>query len=92
MATMWMSLACVALMVGLVLPRVRWDRAHHYTCAEVLGPHPTMGSWQTIPPHWSVAAGQIVVRKKGEQFWQDFSVWDEEHRLVCDAQGKDVPR
>jgi hypothetical protein len=64
-----------------------------YTCAEILGAHPVAGSWELLPPGYSVVStfaftldGQPVVGRP------DFSVWDEHRQLVCDAQGKDVAR
>lgn len=59
-------------------------RSHVYTCAEVLGPRPTPGYMAVFPPGWS-AVMRIPFDGK-----PDFRVWDDHHRLVCDAQGKDV--
>lgn len=81
-----MKFTLLALVVSIGAGYVAWlylhDQGHQYKCAEILGPHPTPNHWLEIPPHYSV-----MMTLGGSP---DFSVFDGQHRPICDAQGKDV--
>ena len=67
--------------------------SHRSTCAEIWGEPPRVGYVKRLPAGYKFVHplaltldGRVVTGRP------DFSVWDEDNRLVCDARGKDVPR
>lgn len=95
MKTRWMEVAWISiifigavavLVVGHDLYKILTPPPHRYTCQEVLGPHPRLGYYAIIPPRWKVT---MAISFDGQER-PDFRVWDEQGRLVCDEQGKDV--
>jgi len=77
----------VCIVAAVVMAHVLAFNSHRYTCAEILGAHPTPGQVAIWPPKWFVEiSGEFGSDKR------TMRVYDEKHRLVCDASGKDVRR
>jgi hypothetical protein len=71
------------VLAGCTKPQL--PQPHRYTCKEIWGEHPHAGYMEVLPAHYSAVAGSI-----GGEGHSDFRVWDENNRLVCDCQGKDI--
>jgi hypothetical protein len=68
------------LIIALILSAC--SPAHKWTCAEILGEHPTPGALAVLPPHW----------RTDMEFGRDglsMSVYDESGHKVCHV---DPPR
>lgn len=81
-----LALAAVVGIGGVLASKYVESHNHRYTCEEILGPKPRPGYIAILPPGYS--AVDVIGFDDGQH--TDFRIWDEKHRLVCDAEGRPV--